>query len=206
MSRRKPLARRGSTGRIIHNRDPELLPPTEVRRLVEAASAGLRDPIWCSEIGRLHLVGKITSAQFAAAKRWTELAASYSQACQSPRQLRHWRSTPPVARRSILTAPRALGKFADTSAPSPTIWKAATRCALLARQPSALSTAFACRIVRRPAFMKSMLFVRDCNRCRHGGPPGERQAHVRWRRLKKPANRATIARAVSCVAGGDNAD
>jgi len=64
------------------------------------------------------------------------------------------------------------------------IWKAAPRCALPARQPSALSTAFACRIVRRPAFMNSMLCVRDCNRCRHGGLPGERQAHVRWRRLK----------------------
>jgi len=85
MSRRKPLARRGSTGRIIHNRDPELLPPTEVRRLVEAASVGLRDSIWCSMLGRIHLTGRITPSQFAAGKRWAGLVANYATACQAPR-------------------------------------------------------------------------------------------------------------------------
>ena len=84
MSRRKHLAARGSTGRIISRRDPELLGPNEVRRLVDAAANGLRDSVWCSMLGRMHLTGKITSAQFAAGKRWTTLVADYALACQAP--------------------------------------------------------------------------------------------------------------------------
>jgi hypothetical protein len=63
MSRRKHLAARGATGRILSRRDPELLGPNEVRRLVDAAATGLRDSVWCSVLGRMHLTGKITSAQ-----------------------------------------------------------------------------------------------------------------------------------------------
>jgi hypothetical protein len=84
MSRRKHLAARGSTGRIISRRDPKLLGPNEVRRLVDAAATGLRDSVWCSMLGRMHLTGKITSAQFAAGKRWTTLVADYAVACQAP--------------------------------------------------------------------------------------------------------------------------
>jgi len=83
MSRRKHLAVRSPCGRISRSANPELMSPAEVHRLVSAAQAGLRDPVWSSEIGRLHLQDKITSSQFAAAKRWS--VAAYSDACYSPR-------------------------------------------------------------------------------------------------------------------------
>lgn len=44
----------------------------------------MRDPTWGTEIGRLYLVGKISSAMFAAGKQWGEYAARYSQALCSP--------------------------------------------------------------------------------------------------------------------------
>ena len=157
MSRRKHLAVRSPCGRISRSANPELMSPAEVHRLVSAAQAGLRDPVWSSEIGRLHLQGKITSSQFAAAKRWSALVAAYSDACCSPR--------PP----QTMSLDAAGGTSADPDSATgirmserlKAIWKAAPRCALPARQPSALSTAFVCRIVRRPAFMNSMLCVRD---------------------------------------------
>lgn len=82
MSRRKVLALRESNGRI--QREPQLPPPSEVRRLRDAALAGMRDPVWGTEIGRLYLLGKISSAMFAAGKQWGEYAAKYSQALCSP--------------------------------------------------------------------------------------------------------------------------
>lgn len=82
MSRRKSMAQREPNGRV--QREPQLPPPSEVRRLRDAALAGMRDPTWGTELGRLYLVGKITSAMFAAGKRWGELAARYSQALCSP--------------------------------------------------------------------------------------------------------------------------
>jgi len=88
MSRRKHLAVRKPAGRIYGyggNHTSELLPPTEIRRLVDAASAGLRDSIWSSTLGRLHLTGKISASQFSAGKRWAELVSNYSQACLGPR-------------------------------------------------------------------------------------------------------------------------
>ena len=83
MSRRKHLAVRRPSGAISHKKS-ELLSPTEIRRLIEAASAGLRDSTWSSQLGRLHLANKITSAQFAAGKRWATLVADYAVACQCP--------------------------------------------------------------------------------------------------------------------------
>lgn len=82
MSRRKALARREPNGRI--QRDPPLPPPSEVRRLRDAALSGMRDPTWGTELGRLYLVGKITATMYAAGKRWGEMASLYSQALQSP--------------------------------------------------------------------------------------------------------------------------
>jgi len=52
MSRRKPFARRGATGRIIRSKDSELLPPTEIRRLAEAAAHGMRDSGWARKLAR----------------------------------------------------------------------------------------------------------------------------------------------------------
>lgn len=82
MSRRKTMAQREANGRI--QREPQLPAPSEVKRLRDAALAGMRDPLWGTEIGRLYLAGKITAAMFAAGKRWSELATQYSQALQSP--------------------------------------------------------------------------------------------------------------------------
>jgi hypothetical protein len=82
MSRRKSTARREPNGRI--QRAPQLPAPSEVKRLRDAALAGMRDPLWGTEIGRLYLAGKITSTMFAAGKRWAELATQYSQALCSP--------------------------------------------------------------------------------------------------------------------------
>ena len=52
MSRRKVMAARGKTGQILHNKDTELLSPTEARRLIDLASAGLRDAIWSTTAGQ----------------------------------------------------------------------------------------------------------------------------------------------------------
>lgn len=82
MSRRKSLAQREPNGRP--QREQQLPAPSEIRRLRDAALAGMRDPTWGTEIGRLYLVGKITSTMFAAGKRWAELASQYSHALCSP--------------------------------------------------------------------------------------------------------------------------
>ena len=52
---------------------------------LDAAAEGLRDPLWGSMIGRLHLNGKISSAELATAKHWARIVANYSAACCSPR-------------------------------------------------------------------------------------------------------------------------
>lgn len=88
MSRRQRLVAREKNGRaqrgVQRSGHAELMPPTEIRRLTEMAGAGLRDPMWGSMLGRIHLAGKISRAEFAAGKRWAELSAEYSVACQSP--------------------------------------------------------------------------------------------------------------------------
>jgi hypothetical protein len=85
MSRRKVLVKREANGRPQRLRDPELMSPTETRRLVEAAAIGLKDSIWSSQLGRLHLTGRLSSSQFSAGKRWCDLVANYATACQAPR-------------------------------------------------------------------------------------------------------------------------
>ena len=87
MSRRKAFAIRKPCGRIARSdsASSELMPPTELRRLLDAAKVGLRDSAWATEIGRLHLVGKVSATQFAAAKKWEQIVSNYSVACQSPR-------------------------------------------------------------------------------------------------------------------------
>lgn len=84
VSRRKVLARRGASGRIIPDRSAELLSPAEAKRLIDLAAAGLRDAIYSSIIGQLYLRNKISASEYAAGKRWFELSNDYSSACQSP--------------------------------------------------------------------------------------------------------------------------
>jgi hypothetical protein len=85
MSKRKPLAIRKPCGRISTRGTVELLPPTQIRRMVDAAASGMRDALWASQLGRLHLAGKLNASQLAAGKRWTELVANYAEASQAPR-------------------------------------------------------------------------------------------------------------------------
>lgn len=82
VGRRKSMALREPNGRI--QREQQLPPSSEVKRLRDAALAGMRDPTWGTELGRLYLVGKITASMYAAGKRWAELASKYSQALCSP--------------------------------------------------------------------------------------------------------------------------
>jgi len=90
MTRRKSLASREPSGKVRRppRADPTLPSPTEVRRMIDAARQGFRDPVWGSMLGVLHARGKITDAQFAAGWRWTVLASDYSLACLAPRQPR----------------------------------------------------------------------------------------------------------------------
>jgi hypothetical protein len=89
MTRRKPLAARTPSGQISRSRPPPEGPsPAEVARLRDAALSGMRDAVWASSLGRLYLTGNLTSAQFAAGKRWAELVEQYTAACLSPRQPR----------------------------------------------------------------------------------------------------------------------
>ena len=88
MSRRKHLVVRTSSGRAQRSTRDALLPPTETRRLFDAAASGLRDPIWGSMLARCHLAGKINASEFSAGKKWCELTAEYAVACQCPREPR----------------------------------------------------------------------------------------------------------------------
>lgn len=76
-SRRKHLKPRLANGRLSEAREEREFPPTQVRRLRDAAMAGLRDPEWGTELGRLYLEGTITASMYAAGKKWREAAGAY---------------------------------------------------------------------------------------------------------------------------------
>ena len=134
MSRRKHLAVRKPSGRLRHDPHSQLLSPTEARRMFDDAAAGLCDPVWGTILGRLYRDGKITSSQFAAGKRWCELAADYSVA--------------PLAIAAADTGLDAIGgtdrsghrqrprELRATSAPARTILPAAMRCVSSVSRPS----------------------------------------------------------------------
>lgn len=85
MVARKPMAARKPSGRIRAQQQPQLPAPAEVRRLRDAALAGMRPAEWATMLGRLYLADRISTVQFSVGKRWADLAADYSLACQSPR-------------------------------------------------------------------------------------------------------------------------
>jgi hypothetical protein len=58
--------------------------PGEVRRLLYAATRGLRDSEWGTELGRLYLENKITAGMYGAAKWWRDMAALYASAINAP--------------------------------------------------------------------------------------------------------------------------
>lgn len=64
--------------------------PAAIRRLREAALAGMQDSRWGTEAGRLLLLGKITDKQYEAGSRWLAL---YTRACSSMQSRPHVLST-----------------------------------------------------------------------------------------------------------------
>jgi hypothetical protein len=83
MTARKLVESREPNGRRQRSNEREFS-PTQVRRLRDAAMAGLRDPEWGTHAGRLFLDGTLTAEMYAAAKWWRELAASYLVAICAP--------------------------------------------------------------------------------------------------------------------------
>lgn len=78
-SRRKRLAYREPNGKPQRGGERDY-PPVMVKRLRDAAMAGLRDPEWGTELGRLFLEAAITPEMYAAGKKWCETVAWYHQA------------------------------------------------------------------------------------------------------------------------------
>jgi hypothetical protein len=83
--------------RIVPVREPSMRPsreeqgvqqhqyaPTEIRRLRDAAMRGLRDPQWGTELGRLYLDRKISTAMYGSGRWWADMAAKYRAALCSP--------------------------------------------------------------------------------------------------------------------------
>jgi hypothetical protein len=85
---REPNGRRS---RIVTRSAPQFA-PTEVKRLRDAALAGMQNPEWGSELGRLLLAGKLEAELYAAGQHWAECATRYRQALDAPRP------NPPPAR------------------------------------------------------------------------------------------------------------
>ncbi|MCC6889627.1 MAG: hypothetical protein IT536_13920 [Hyphomicrobiales bacterium] len=78
MSIRKRLVKaRTPSGQLSRAAREREFPPAQIKRLRDAALAGLRDPQWGTELGRLYLQGTITASMYAAGKDWREKAARY---------------------------------------------------------------------------------------------------------------------------------
>ena len=79
MGKRKSrlLKARTPSGQLSRAGREREFPPAQVKRLREAAMAGLRNPEWGTELGRLYLEGTITASMYAAGKDWREKAAKY---------------------------------------------------------------------------------------------------------------------------------
>ena len=134
MPPRKHLAKREPNGKP--QREPSGPSPTEISRLRDAALAGMKDPIWGTQLGILHLSGKLTSSQLAAGKRWGELARDYSAAVGAPRAPRSaaLEASGGVGE-SIQIAPRAREKPADTPKSSTAISAPSRRSNAPAKSP-----------------------------------------------------------------------
>jgi hypothetical protein len=84
---RDSLVQREANGRpqrLRLHREVALPPPTETKRLMDAAVAGMRPAEWGSMLGRLYLAGRISETQYAAGRRWCRMIEEYSGACLSP--------------------------------------------------------------------------------------------------------------------------
>jgi hypothetical protein len=77
MANKRKIKARTPSGQLSRAGRQREFPPTQVKRLRDAAMAGLRDPEWGTELGRLYLEGTITASMYAAGKDWREKAARY---------------------------------------------------------------------------------------------------------------------------------
>lgn len=78
--RKRKSGKRHASGDLVR----EVVPaPSAIRRLRDAALAGMADARWGAEIGRLYLAGRITSEQYGAGCRWADLASRHSVAIGS---------------------------------------------------------------------------------------------------------------------------
>lgn len=75
---------REPNGRISRAGRETEYPPTQVKRLRDAAVAGMRDPQWGTQLGRLFLAGSISPEMYAAGRWWSEMAIRYQAALGSP--------------------------------------------------------------------------------------------------------------------------
>lgn len=75
---------REPNGRLSRAGKQQESAPAQVKRLRDAALAGMRDPQWGTQLGRLFLGGMITEEMYAAGKWWGEKAAQYCTAINAP--------------------------------------------------------------------------------------------------------------------------
>lgn len=61
------------------------VPPAAIKRLRDAALRGMADEVWGTELGRLHLAGKIDHFELTAGRRWARLVEEYHRAICSPK-------------------------------------------------------------------------------------------------------------------------
>ena len=87
-TRRKHLAIREPNGRAKRSPLPRMLAPSEVRRLRDAAMAGLRAAEWGTCLGWIYLEKHITESQYAAGRLWGEIMQDYHTATQGPKSPR----------------------------------------------------------------------------------------------------------------------
>ena len=91
-------------------------PPTAIRRLREAALAGMQDARWGTELGRLFLLNRLTADQYNAGCRWEVLAIRHRAALgaksglPSPSDFGRTNGTPcdPESESGVLEAKRHL--------------------------------------------------------------------------------------------------
>lgn len=82
--KRKLIVVREPSGRPQRSADIKEFPPTQVKRLRDAALAGMADAEWGSVCGQMFLQGRLTPSMYAAAKRWSERVVRFHSAINAP--------------------------------------------------------------------------------------------------------------------------
>lgn len=75
---------REPNGKPQRSSDDREFPPTQVKRLRDAAMRGMADAEWGTVCGRLFLEGRLPASAYAAAKWWAERVVKYHSAINAP--------------------------------------------------------------------------------------------------------------------------